>query len=88
MKEAGKMHHPVQYEVTARNVQEERLRAAQASRLAKQTGSTSPLFFSLPVKFFYVVKGLLVVPFKAFRNQVQEVSDAQQYDREIAGRVS
>jgi hypothetical protein len=82
------MHHPVQYQVTAHNIQEDRLRAAQASRLAKQTGSSSPRFLGLPFKFLGIVKGLLAIPFKAFRNQVQEVSDAQQYDREIAGRVS
>ena len=82
------MHHPVQYQVTAKNIQKDRLRAAQASRLASQSGPSPSGFLGLPIKLLGAVRGLLILPFKVFRNEVQEPRDAKQYSQKMAGRYS
>jgi hypothetical protein len=53
------MHHPVQYQVTAKNIQKDRLKAAQASRLASQSGPGSSRFIGLSFKLLGLVRALL-----------------------------
>ena len=82
------MHHPVQYQVTAKNIQKDRLRAAQASRLASQSGPKPSRFLGMPFMLLGAIGGLLILPIKAFRNRVQESRDARQYNQTMAGRYS
>jgi hypothetical protein len=82
------MHHPVQYQVTAKNIQEDRLRAARASRLAKQSGPPSSSVFTLPFKLFGGLISLITMPVRAFRNEAQGARDERRYNREMAGKPS
>jgi hypothetical protein len=82
------MHHPVQYQVTAKIIQKDRLRAAQAHRLAKQSGRKPSDGLGLPFRLLGVLGSLLLLPTKALWNRVKVTRDVWQYYRKLAGRIS
>ena len=80
------MHHPVQFQITAKNIQKDRLRAAQASRLASQSRQGPSPILVLPLKLLGAVQGLLMAPIKAMKHAAQKTADVKKYQRETANR--